>query len=256
MDCFGNNDYRDYLAHHGILGQRWGKRNGPPYPLSASSHSVAEKKAGWRESLYSGTKKGGQTNTTGQVSYKRGLKIQSGKSSIKDNLRAVNPRSYQTNCMYCTIAFELRRRGYDVEANGVTTGGLPSNINQKIFPKAKVRSCYTSKNMSMRAAQQIAASKEGNVEVEKKVSDALRKQGVGARGNMMICLAPYAGHSVAYEVTKNGYKLFDAQQNTEYDEGKSKEFLRRSLFVEYARYDNVEFNDKAVQSAVKNREKG
>lgn len=34
----------DYLAHHGILGQKWGKGNGPPYPLSAGAHSSAEKR--------------------------------------------------------------------------------------------------------------------------------------------------------------------------------------------------------------------
>lgn len=33
------------LYHHGIQGQKWGKRNGPPYPLSASDYSSAEKKA-------------------------------------------------------------------------------------------------------------------------------------------------------------------------------------------------------------------
>lgn len=38
----------DYLAHHGVLGQRWGKRNGPPYPLGASAHSASEKKS-WME---------------------------------------------------------------------------------------------------------------------------------------------------------------------------------------------------------------
>lgn len=35
----------NYLAHFGILGQRWGHKNGPPYPLGYSDHSAAEKKA-------------------------------------------------------------------------------------------------------------------------------------------------------------------------------------------------------------------
>lgn len=33
-----------YLAHHGINGQKWGVRNGPPYPLKPGMHSAAERK--------------------------------------------------------------------------------------------------------------------------------------------------------------------------------------------------------------------
>lgn len=43
----------EYLAHHGILGQKWGKQNGPPYPLGSGDHSASEKRAGWRKSLKS-----------------------------------------------------------------------------------------------------------------------------------------------------------------------------------------------------------
>lgn len=48
------NVYQRELYHHGILGQKWGRRQGPPYPLDASDHSSEEKKEGWRKSLGSG----------------------------------------------------------------------------------------------------------------------------------------------------------------------------------------------------------
>lgn len=43
MNYYGANDYRDYLAHHGVLGQKWGKKNGPPYPLNYKAHSSEQK---------------------------------------------------------------------------------------------------------------------------------------------------------------------------------------------------------------------
>ena len=45
------------LYHHGIKGQKWGKRNGPPYPLGSGQASASEKKAGWKESKFTGESK-------------------------------------------------------------------------------------------------------------------------------------------------------------------------------------------------------
>lgn len=37
MNEYSANDYRFYLTHHGVPGQKWGVRNGPPYPLKGHS---------------------------------------------------------------------------------------------------------------------------------------------------------------------------------------------------------------------------
>lgn len=67
------------LAHHGIKGMKWGKRNGPPYPLDPSDHSAAEKKA--NNGRYSqGVKqnRGGKMDEEKKKKIKRAIAIGAG----------------------------------------------------------------------------------------------------------------------------------------------------------------------------------
>ena len=59
MEAWREELYRTQLAHHGIKGQQWGKRNGPPYPLDEDAHSANEEKMNWRESISGFIKKYG-----------------------------------------------------------------------------------------------------------------------------------------------------------------------------------------------------
>lgn len=45
----------DELYHHGIRGQKWGVKNGPPYPLKGGNYSRTEKYYKYRKSIKSNT---------------------------------------------------------------------------------------------------------------------------------------------------------------------------------------------------------
>lgn len=87
------------LCHHGILGQKWGHRNGPPYPLDASDHSSAEKKAGWRKSLGATVQKLGQSNVNRATSKARAKQAyKSGKidkAEYKQKLKDADEKNWQ-----------------------------------------------------------------------------------------------------------------------------------------------------------------
>lgn len=74
------NVYQRELYHHGILGQKWGRKMGPPYPLGAGDHSASEKKEGYKKSLGGGRneslydrkdKKASSSKTESKVVMKR-----------------------------------------------------------------------------------------------------------------------------------------------------------------------------------------
>lgn len=75
--------YNEYISHHGILGQKWGKQNGPPYPLGSdvSTGSRLKKGADSKGSV----KKKSYKNRPDNLS-ELNLKKKTAESVIKDNM--------------------------------------------------------------------------------------------------------------------------------------------------------------------------
>ena len=74
------------LYHSGVKGQQWGKKNGPPYPLSASQHSSKEKKAGtsgWTKEAKQESRKKANSKKKNAITRKKKVLIEGVKSKIE-----------------------------------------------------------------------------------------------------------------------------------------------------------------------------
>lgn len=79
--------YNDWLAHHGIKGMNWGKRNGPPYPLSDDQRTAEENRKN-PTSISAKEKYGRRPTVSGtgsNVSKKESANIHSPVGNRKDN---------------------------------------------------------------------------------------------------------------------------------------------------------------------------
>lgn len=107
----GINSTQRELYHHGILGQKWGRKMGPPYPLDASDHSAAEKKEGYKKSIGGGRNESLYDRKAAKKEARR-EKYQN-KANIHD--RAANA-SYRD-------ADDLEKAGFKKEADAVRKVG-------------------------------------------------------------------------------------------------------------------------------------
>jgi len=103
----------DWLAHHGILNQRWGHRNGPPYPLSSDVSTGQRLKKGAAGSIKKKTPKSGSGRVTKGISdqsfSKEKSKIPADKIYVKrpDNLSEVNlKRPKKDDYWYHEVEFD------------------------------------------------------------------------------------------------------------------------------------------------------
>lgn len=178
-----------------------------------------------------------------EVDSKTGLRMKHKDMSINEDAKRVNPlvhnfdNNTKKNCMLCTSAYDLRRRGYEVTAKRASYGYRDNEVTSW-YPKAKVNTVVGINK---------ADGKLSNKQMISSLKNELTSQGDGARGNLMVTWKNLrGGHSVAYEVSNGQVTIVDAQIGKVYKNPDA--FLKRCTpAVSYARLDNVDFDPKTIK---------
>lgn len=180
-----------------------------------------------------------------KIDKKTGLRLKSKESEVQQDAARVNPLVHnfdantKNNCMLCTTAYDLRRRGYEVRAKKASYGYFTDEL-KAWYPKAKIKTVVGFDEKGKPSTKDMTTT----------VKNHLIQQGDGARGNLMITWRGMTGgHSVAYEVQNGKVTIVDAQINKVYVN--PDQFLRQCApTVSYARLDNVPFSTKTIKEAV------
>lgn len=189
-------------------------------------------------------------------------------------VKQVNPGFGQMgtkmNCRRCTFAYEMRRRGYDVEATRSRhgTGQTPVGMMNALDPNSNISTgristitAIVKESMDETSDKPLSTmiserpwgandiskdmTKMSPVERTTKIFEALSKEPDGSRGELGVKWNLGGGHSVAYEVVRGKPVIFDAQSGKSYrdpDELRS-DFGEVLEAAGYTRLDNVNLNN-------------
>ena len=170
------------------------------------------------------------------------LKRKTGVMTPNEDMAACNPKYskggvYKKNCISCALAYDLRRRGYDVEAasidtTSVTNGSLPVQLG---FYKGEKLEIFEVPNDPDVAVKQFTKN--------------LLSYGDRSRGMLRIRWKNGDGHAVVWEVDGRSPLIRDPQNNTIAD---LSDYIHRSKTFYYFRTDNLEPTEKTLRF-VKNR---
>ena len=165
--------------------------------------------------------------------------------TLDADMAACNPKYskggvYKNNCISCALAYDLRRRGYDVEAAPIDTtsainGSLPVQLGFYKGEKLETFDVPSDNNVAM-----------------KQFSDRILKYGDGSRGLLRIRWKNGDGHAAIWEVSGDIVVLRDPQNNTIVN---LLDYVRRAKTFYYFRTDNLELTNK-VTEFVRNRNGG
>ena len=165
------------------------------------------------------------------------LKRKTGIMTPNEDMAACNPKYskggvYKNNCISCALAYDLRRRGYDVESAPIDTtsavnGSLPVQLD--FYKGEKLETFEVPKDPDVAAKQ---------------FSNRILKYGDGSRGMLRIRWKNGDGHAAIWEVNGDSVVIRDPQNNTMVD---LSDYMRRAKTFYYFRTDDLELTNKAFR---------
>ena len=147
---------------------------------------------------------------------------------------------WTNNCSYCTAAYDLRQRGYDVEAGMVDD--LDGEFTAEILSWYNNPKLVSMEEIKINQGLRYYNSKETEA---KAIENELKSYGDGARGHFLITWEQGGGHDVIWEVENDEVVIRDCQSNETlyiYD------YYQYADRVDYFRSDNLEINENILKT--------
>ncbi|WP_458459239.1 toxin glutamine deamidase domain-containing protein [Pseudobutyrivibrio sp.] len=187
------------------------------------------------------TKKYDAERDANPIDKKTGFHVKQEYMDEAEDAKRVNPEylnfnsNTKSNCMLCTSAYELRRRGYDVRAEKAGIGYQDTDL-ERWFPNVKIE--------HMNVEANLLTNNLSKANARKVVSQIENSQPDGARGNIMVYFG-VGGHSMAYEIKNGKMEIVDAQSGKVYKDPES--ILMTCSGVDVARLDHLKFDPKYIK---------
>jgi hypothetical protein len=195
---------------------------------------------------------------------------------MKEVVPQINPRfgdiGTKMNCRRCTLAYEMRRRGFDVESthsfsgSGQTSVGLQRAVKQKLGEHQTVGEYFRSvktavdkgeniperTTISALGKNKIFDANTARFERSSSIFNALKKEPDGARGELGLKWEFGGAHSTAWEKINGVVHIFDAQSGESFTQDTFSRTAASASDAHYTRLDNLDLQTGFLRRWVKN----
>lgn len=191
------------------------------------------------------------------IDKKTGMHKKTTDMTPDEDMERVNPgfknwdKNTKNNCLLCTAAFELRQRGYDVQAKKAVSGYTDDTMADwfKGAKSKKIEGGFDNDNPSyIINSNYTLGPKQQKIMIDNTLTE-LKKQKNGARGQLgVLWNGTLSGHSIAYRMENGEPTIYDTQSNEKYaGEAAVRKYLEKTSSIKMMRLDNCELNTKNVR---------